>query len=239
MSTTATSDHHRFARIAAIGGFMAVVMSLSGASLTGLMYTGRTQEHYSIFNHFISELGNYRWSRAALVFNGGLILAGIALIFFINGSALLLRTRLRYLLMACGTVSGILCSLVGVFSESRLSIHLTVAPLFFVLIFISVMIYCVAVWMERDHHFLMRWYALAGLPAAVFLFILIIQIQQNAAAFLAGPKGAIAYTLYHRPAFWSLPFVEWMVFLSLLSMVGFFSYVLMRRSQLQVTAIRR
>jgi hypothetical membrane protein len=227
-----TSDHHRIGRIAALAGLLASASAISGAAITGVLYTGRTKESYSIFNHFISELGNYTWSRYAIFFNTGLILAGLALIFFLYASAMLLRDRtMRYLLMFMGTLSGIFCSLVGVFSETYMSIHLTVAPAFFVSIFISVAIYCVAIWRQNGHHLLDRRFALAGVPAAISLMILIYQISVNAEAFLLGPKGAIFQTLYHRPEFWSLPFVEWMVFLSLLGMVAFFSLHLLMKTK--------
>lgn len=232
MSYINIDKHHRFARIASIGGIMSIATAVSGASVTGLLYSGRTQEHYSIFNHFISELGNYQWSKYAIFFNSGLVLCGIALIFFLNASAMLLRTPLlRTLLMICGTVSGIACSLVGVFSESNLPVHLTVAPIFFVMMFISVIIYCIAVWIETDHHLLDRRYVWAGVPAFVSLIALIVLLVQNAQAFLLGPQGEVFKTLYHRPDFWHLPFVEWMVFISLLGMVGFFSTVLLINSR--------
>lgn len=231
MSFATTRHHYQMARLASQAGLMAIGSAILGALITGLLYIGRTQEHYSIFNHFISELGNYQWSRYAVVFNTGLVLAGIGLLLFLNASAMLLRSWLRYSLMFTGTLSGISCALVGVFSESYLSIHLTVAPFFFVVMFISVILYCVGVWIEIDHHMLSRWYALSGVPAFFFLFILIAQISQNAKAFLDGPRGAIFQTLYHRPGFWILPFVEWMVFLSLLGMVAFFSLALRSRSR--------
>ena len=49
-----------------IGGSLLITACMV---ITGLAYRGRQGEKYSIFNHFISELGEVGVSKAAAVFN--------------------------------------------------------------------------------------------------------------------------------------------------------------------------
>lgn len=221
---SASAHHHRLAHIAAIAGMIGIFTILTGAFMSAMVFTGRTHEPYSILNHFISELGNKRWYSYAMFFNIGLMLAGIPLLVFLNASAMLLHSWLRYPMMVFGTISGVTCSLIGVYPESDFYVHITIAPIFFSATLLSLMIYCVGVWIEH-HHLLDRRYALAGVPAGVFLVVLLWELIINAQEFIAGEQGAIVQMQYHRPEFWMLPFIEWMVLLSLLALVAFFSIV--------------
>nr|MBN1229909.1 hypothetical protein [Anaerolineae bacterium] len=56
-------------RITSLAGFAGSGIILLGCLISGLAYTGRTGESYSLLNHFISELGELRYSELALVFN--------------------------------------------------------------------------------------------------------------------------------------------------------------------------
>jgi hypothetical membrane protein len=221
------SDRRKIARIAAISGMIGILLPAAGALIAALFYTGRTQEPYSIFNHFISELGNTDWSRFGFVFNTGMILAGVSMIVFQNTLAMLFTTRLRYLLIVVGTLSGVFCSLVGFVPGNHHAAHITVATIFFNLILGSTVLYCLSVLRERDHDFFTRSYALLGVPAIIFLTGFIIDKQLNSEDFV---RAHILKVMSDRPQFWFMPFAEWMVFASMLFMIAFVSVSLYRQT---------
>jgi hypothetical membrane protein len=72
-------DNYAFFGLA--GSLLIVITMLSA----GWVYRGKQDEKYSVFNHFISELGEMGVSKAAPAFNWGLILSGLILIPFVVG----------------------------------------------------------------------------------------------------------------------------------------------------------
>lgn len=192
--------------------------------MSAWFYSGRTHESYSFFNHFISELGNRNYSGHAYFFNGAMILAGIPIIIFMTGVGRLLDTRIRYPMLLTGILSGILCILLGYYSSDRFDIHIKVALAQFNAMLLSSVFFSIAVLRERDSGYFRRWLAYAGtFPIVCIVAFLGIEYSHQADV----RSGHVHQLLYHRPAFWPLPFMEWMVFFSLIIWVALIcSYLL-------------
>ncbi|MRS02563.1 hypothetical protein EG832_04965, partial [bacterium] len=73
-------------------GWIGSLVILAGCLITALRYRGRSDEKYSILNHFISELGEIGVSKLAMVFNIGMIIGGALFLPFIAGLGIVLDT---------------------------------------------------------------------------------------------------------------------------------------------------
>jgi hypothetical membrane protein len=200
-----------------ISGLSAFLIITGGALLSAWYYSGRTHESYSFFNHFISELGNRNYSGHAYFFNGGMMLAGIPIIAFMIGISSLLSSRLRHPFLLAGVLSGILCILLGYYSSDRFDIHIKVAMAQFNAMLFSSTFFSIAVLREGDRGYFGRWLGYSGaLPILCILSFLWIEYRHQQDVW----SGHVHQLLYHRPAFWPLPFMEWMVFFSLITWVA-------------------
>ena len=63
--------------IISISGLVGSIIVSLGSLITALFYHGEQGEKYSLFNHYISELGQYGVSQLALLFNISLIVGGL------------------------------------------------------------------------------------------------------------------------------------------------------------------
>ena len=203
--------------LTAFSGISAFGIITVGAMLSAWFYSGRTNEPYSFFNHFISELGNKHYSSHAYFFNGAMLVGGIPVMIFMTGIYTLLSSRIRYAFVCTGLLSGVLCILLGYYSSDHYDIHIKVALAQFNAMLLSSILFSVAVLLERDRSYFNRWLAYAGaLPIVCIISFLSIEYthQQDA------KNGHMHQLLYHRPDFWPLPFMEWMVFFSLIGWVA-------------------
>ncbi|MHA1638408.1 MAG: DUF998 domain-containing protein, partial [Candidatus Thorarchaeota archaeon] len=78
-------------------------------------YVGTNGEPFSIFNHFISELGELGVSEFAMMFNIGMILAGIAYIPFMIGFGIYLENIFGKIAGLVGVFCSVSIILVGIF----------------------------------------------------------------------------------------------------------------------------
>ena len=67
-------DHPMYLQIYPVFGILGTGIIILGIIVSALRYKGSQGEHFSILNHFISELGEVGVSPAGLFFNLGLIL---------------------------------------------------------------------------------------------------------------------------------------------------------------------
>lgn len=214
-------------------GLSAFFIITTGAILSAWYYSGRTHESYSFFNHFISELGNKNYSAHAYFFNGAMLLAGVPIMIFMTGISRMLSSRLRYPFLLAGFMSGLLCILLGYYSSDRYDIHIKVALAQFNAMLLSSVFFSIAVLRERDRGYFDRWLAYAGaLPIiCIVAFLCIEYLHQTEVR-----SGHVHQLLYHRPAFWPLPFMEWMVFFSLIVWValicGYLIYTISYRDEM-------
>ncbi len=213
----------------AYSGLGAFAIISAGAILSAWFYSGRTNEPYSFFNHFISELGNRNYSGHAYFFNNAMMLAGIPIIIYMSGISQMLRSRVRYAFLLSGLLSGVFCILLGYYSSDNFNIHIKVALAQFNAMLLSSIFFSIAVLRERDRGYFPSWLAyIGGLPIICIISFLFVEYthQQDIRS------GHIHQLLYHRPAFWPLPFMEWLVFFSLITWValicGYLRYSVVR-----------
>ncbi len=190
--------------LAAAGSLLACIAVLASA----LAYSGKQAESYSLLNHFISELGEVGVSRAAWVFNAGLVAAGALLIPCAVGLGLRLRTVWSLLGTAAGISAGVFLAGVGVFPMNNLPPHAFTAMWFFRAGLATVLLFGIAFAAQRRDR-------LRGRAVAV-LFSAIAAASYTVFLFAASPPEAGASSLDAsfalRPRVWPLAALEWMVF---------------------------
>jgi hypothetical membrane protein len=177
-------------------------------------YIGKAGERYSPLNHFVSELGETGVSRLAVVFNLGLIAAGILFIPFVIGLGLSVENLWAKLGSAAGCFSSIACILIGFFPMNKLRPHIIAAIAFFDGSLATVILFTLSYWLQpAAAEFMPR-----GM-AAVGLFCIALQTV----FFFIGPRlpsdagqSGFLHTdpTRERPAVWHLPIFEWLVVLS-------------------------
>ena len=192
----------RVAQVAAIVGFVALTVA---SVVTAFVYTGTKGEPYSPLDHWVSELGQTSVSRAAAVFNVGLIVGGLCFAVFVVGLAMAVSGRLRYAWGTTGVVAGVAGALVGVFPMDDLGPHSAVALTFFVLGWLTVALASIDLLRRPDPRF-PRWLAVIGAIATVS-FVLFM------AALFTDPlvrDDALAVPEM-RPEVWPASILEWSV----------------------------
>lgn len=194
-------------------GWAGSLVILLGSLITALPYRGRFNEKYSIFNHFISELGEIGVSTLARVFNIGMIIGGALFLPFIAGLGILLGSWWSYIGMAAGLLAAVSSILVGVFSMDRLEPHRKAAMTFFRSGLITVIFFTVAVFVQpADQQIIPLAVNIFGILAIVAYSAFLIIVRQK-----TDKKGEENYLLdptekRTRPRFWRTPFLEWMLF---------------------------
>ncbi len=195
-----------------IAGSLLIIVCMTG---TGLIYRGRRGERYSIFNHFISELGEVAVSRAAVVFNIGLILGGLAFVPFIVGLCLTIGGLLAKIGMVVGIIATLSCALVGVFPMNNLKTHYIVAVTYFRAGLVMVLLVSIAVFIQPAGEAVFPKISnLAGLLAFIcyagFLFLLRKPKEDESA-----PESSLdPLKDVERPKYWKETILEWAVFFS-------------------------
>lgn len=125
-------------------GIIGITILVLAIFITALTYVGSAGEHYSPFNHYISELGEVGISQFALIFNAGMIISGILLTVFLYTSfSQLFKDRIRRTMQTLGVTVGFSTILVGIFSMQIVPTHEIVAGLLFLSIFLSSVIFVV------------------------------------------------------------------------------------------------
>lgn len=193
-----------------IAGSLIIILSFC---ITGLFYRGKDGRPYSIFNHFISELGEVGVSRAAAVFNIGLMLGGAVLVPFCIALGLLIPHWLAYAGMAAGLWAAVSCILVGIFPMNNIQPHTRAALSFFRSGLVMVFFFSLAIFFQPAGRRALP--LTANIPGFLAFAAF--------AGFLSIPwktedeKTAEVSPLQPdeekpRPRFWLMPFLEWLVF---------------------------
>jgi hypothetical membrane protein len=112
-------------------GILASLITIIALVFPMPWYSGRNGERYSVLNHFVSELGEVGVSKAARVFNGGLILAGALFVPFIIGLGISMGNGWAKLGMVLGVWTAVSLILVGVFPMDKLEPHVRATLSFF------------------------------------------------------------------------------------------------------------
>ncbi len=127
-------------------GLLACLIVMAALVLPIPLYTGRAGERYSVLNHFVSELGEAGVSRAAGVFNGGMIAAGVLFIPFDIGMGLSVPNIWAKMGMIAGIVTAFSLILIGIFPMDKLKQHIFAAMIFFDGGLATIILFTIAVW---------------------------------------------------------------------------------------------
>ena len=195
------------------GIFGAVVITLASIA-AGSVYRGKSEERYSVFNHFISELGEVQVSRLAALFNLGLILCGVSFVIFSIGLGFNLSTLWGWLAAGAGVWAGSSCALVGLNPMDNLDPHMKAAMSFFRSGLVTMLLFGMAFVLQREgSQLLSPWMSLLSLiGAAVYgAFLLRMGKPREDAEDLEEPA-LDPDAIEERPRFWLIAILEWAIF---------------------------
>ncbi len=167
-----------------------------------LFYTGTLGEPFSMFNHYVSELGELGVSEFAMMFNIGLMLAGIFFIPFMIGFGLYLNNFIGKIAAIVGAFSALSIYLVGIFPMNNAVMHGITAISFFLSGLVMTILWAFAILAQRNVK-IPKILSLGGfINAAIFAF------------FLYGPWESFGAT---RPAFSMKVTLEWTIYFAIVS----------------------
>lgn len=197
-----------------IFGFSGTGLVILAVLYPMLLYRGKLGERYSLLNHYISELGELGVSRAAWVFNTGLLLAGLVMLPYVVGLGIVFGSLLGWLGTAAGVIAVLGVAAVGVFPMNNMQAHTIAATTYFRAGLVMVFFFGLAIFFQPSGK--------AMIPQAANLLSLLAFLAYG--AFLAWPlfrgkKQPSADDLDlqqepDRPRIWALPALEWLVFFS-------------------------
>jgi hypothetical protein len=216
-------DERRFPLWGILGSLIGLVFIL----IPTFVYVGEEGEAYSIFNHFISELGEIGVSEFAMMFNVGLILAGALFIPFMIGLALYLKNPAAILAGLVGAYSALSIIFVGVYPMNYAPEHSFWALSFFYSGMVMTGIWAVGILLQKTPK-VARMLSLGGL-INVLVF----------AAFLSVALSGGTVGVGFRPDFWLVATLEWAVYFAIvgyLLIVSVYVIVLERTRGVSVAA---
>lgn len=202
---------------------LGIIFISLGCILSMYSFCGPTKEMYSVLNHFISELGVADFSTHAVYFNIGLMIGGTCLLIMFNYLSSLFETKIKYLLHISGSLCSVFCILVGVFPADQLQKHIAVSLPFFNLALLSSLLFVVVSIIDKGKKIPLKIGYCGLLPLFALSAFLLDRITERNKFQMSQMREA----LLHREFFWSLPFLEWLVFFSILiwiSILCFWSF---------------
>jgi hypothetical membrane protein len=135
-----------FAHFGILGSLAGLVLILGSM----VPYVGTEGEAFSIFNHYVSELGEIGVSEAAVMFNVGLMVAGFLFIPFMVGLSLYLKNYAAYLAGTVGVFTSLSIVLVGVFPMNYSFEHGVTAMSFFLSGMVMVVLWAIAIVLQES-----------------------------------------------------------------------------------------
>lgn len=191
-------------------GIAGSVIIIVAVIITAITFHNSQGEPYSMLNRFISELGWVGTSQNAWLFNAAMIVTGIVFIPFCLGLGLRIPNAWAKAGMATGVITAIFCSLVGVFPMNHLQPHSFVAMWFFRCGLATVLLFGVAILVQRKGN--------VRVPKIASIFSLLAAIAYGAFLFMAtihstgNVSSATLSSLDAPPPLRILALVEWCVF---------------------------
>ena len=197
------------------------IIGFTGTGLTFLavlfpvfLYRGKRGERFSLLNHFISELGELGVSRAAWIFNTGLLLAGLIMLPYVVGLGIAFGSLLGWLGTAAGIIAVLGVSAVGVFPMNNIKSHAIAAITYFRAGLLMVFFFGLAILFQPAGKAIIphaaNWISLlAFLAYGAFLGWPLVRKKEQKPAETLDPQQEP-----ERPRIWVLPILEWLVFFS-------------------------
>jgi hypothetical membrane protein len=197
-----------------IFGFIGTGLIILAVFYPAIMYRGRLGESYSLLNHYISELGEVGVSRAARVFNTGLLFGGLVLLPYVIGLGFAFCSLLGWLGAAAGIITVLGVAAVGIFPMNNLKPHTIAAMTYFRAGLVMVFFFGLAILLQRAGRTVIPPAAnllslLAFLAYGAFLILPRISKKEQRPTDLLDPE-----LIPERPRVGALPTLEWLVFFS-------------------------
>ncbi len=196
-----------------IWGYVGVGISVIAMFITGLIYVDPLGASFSIFNMFVSELGERAVSQTAWLFNWGLIVGGIPLIIFMLGLGIKYNSIFGWICTIGGMFSSVSILFVGIFpmdfdNNIFMTGHVISAMSFFYGGMITVLLFSILIFVDKKNS-LPKWLGLFGLLVAIIF-----------ALFIFLPEGSLDDVLIRpRPWFLIVAFLEWLVVFSIFAWI--------------------
>lgn len=195
-------------------GIAGSVLMLACVITAMVAYVGIEGQRYSPLNHFISELGLVGVSRLAVVFNAGLVAAGILYLPFTLG----LGAAIGGWWAAAGTLAGLVAAAavacVGFFPMNYLPPHITAAMTFFRAGLVTVLLFGIAIQRQRPGRRVVDRRANVAAVVAVLAFAaFLLELQLG----LGGASGFHEGLLVDRPAVWPSAILEWSILVAMMA----------------------
>ena len=190
-----------------LSGCLGVLIILYGIIVSSINYIGCAGENYNLLNHFISELGQYKYSEKAYIFNLSLIFGTPFLIFYylkiIPDSARNIKILFKWII----SIIGLSAISIGIFSMDNTLIHVVSALIFFYLCFFSSLLFNIYfLFMKKQK--LPKHFVFSGILISFTTLINIIQFHQLEYSMLV--------ILKNRPNIIFVCIIEWICLLSML-----------------------
>ena len=198
-------------RIAYVTGFVGALIISLGALLAGWKYQDADSEAFSIFNHFVSELGHTVNSEWALVFNGALVIGSLCFGIHLYCLALNFEGTFRQRLRLIAIVGSLFGMLVGFFPMNISLIHYTSAAIFFLGLTLYIGAFSVYLWRTPENPF-HRALLIMGI---VMLTSVVIFMINGTVSFLQGNL-LIMQAAGERPGFTFTTTSEWVALAALI-----------------------
>lgn len=205
-------------KIAAYSGLVGCITILMCTFTTAWMFEEIPGESYSMWNHFISELGHTQRSEYFWVFNSGLIFGGAFMIIFALGIRLGFTGKFRDTLSVMAFIAAISCSLVGVFPVDNFESHVMVALSFFGMGLITIVTVTTLSLMGKTPA-LPKVSVIPGIITAIAFAAFLLSPSDLFRSWVEDPDNFV------RPAIWHKPILEWVCFFSMQGWIIMVSWI--------------
>lgn len=204
-------------------GCLGTLIILYGIVTSSINYIGCSEEHYNMLNHFVSELGQYKYSNNAKLFNLSLIFGTPFLIFYYLKIIPDYTRNIKVLFKWIISAIGLSAISIGIFTMDNMLIHLVSALIFFYLCFFASLLFNIYFLFVKKKE-LPKHFVISGVLMSITTLINIIQFHQLDVNMLI--------ILKNRPNIIFVCIIEW---ICLLSMLLFFisSVIFIRKKVLQ------
>ncbi len=194
-------------------GVVSCAIMVVGVFSSIIGFTGMKKESYSFRNHFISELGDPRFSKHKTLFAVTLVSSGVLMVPFAIGLGLAIGTVLAGIVAGIGVFSAVACCLVGFFPEHKEQLHLAVASCFFAGMGFVLLFFIIAIGVTPTETF--PYWVIAPTSAVLVFILLFIEDTLR----LSKEKRALTTRPWDwpngRPQFWWNPVLEWCAFIAM------------------------
>ena len=195
-------------------GIIGAIIICGGCLITAIGYRGPSGQLYSLFTHFISELGGVGESELAIVFNVSIIVGALMFGIFIAGLWFYFTSIWGRIGTILGVFSSINGALVGVFPYDVAIIpHGLTAMGFFYGGMFTVIFYTIAIFVEKNTQ-LPKYLAYFGIIGAVIFFIFNFSLTGFADMFSGEIPEVFSIEDFRPEGYWDIATFEWLALLS-------------------------